>query len=310
MKIITLITALLFLFVLVTKAQQGQIKGLLTDSSATRPLADATVALLHSDSTLASTSFTDKKGAFSFPGLTPGNYRVYITFLGYKAVFKSVSVTTDKPVVDMGTVQLKGNGLTLNEVEIIQEVPPIVVKKDTLEFNAGSFKTPVNGVVEDLLKQLPGVEVDAEGNITINGKKVSKITVDGKDFFGSDFKITSKNLPKDIIDKVQIVDNKSREAQFNKTSDGNEDKAINLTLKKGKNKGVFGRASAGYGSDSRYEAAANFNYFSGQQQISFTNNANAFKFFVKPNNGQQVWLSHCKIGVFIIFLAYYFFHRS
>jgi hypothetical protein len=143
-----------------------------------------------------------------------------------------------------------------------------------VEFNAGSFKTPMNGVVEDLLKQLPGVEVDGDGNITINGKKVSKITVDGKDFFGSDFKITSKNLPKDIIDKVQVVDNKSREAQFNKTSDGTEDKAINLTLKKGKNKGVFGRASAGYGSDSRYEAAANLNYFSSLQQISFIGFAN------------------------------------
>lgn len=274
MKRITLITALLFLFVLVTKAQQGQIKGLLTDSSATRPLADATVALLHSDSSLASTIFTDKKGAFSFPSLAAGSYRVYITFLGYKPVFKSVTVTADKPVVDMGTVQLKGNGLTLNEVEIIQEVPPIVVKKDTLEFNAGSFKTRENAVVEDLLKKLPGVTVDKDGVITAQGETVKRVLVDGKPFFSDDPKLATKNLPADIIDKIQLIDRKSDQAQFTGIDDGNIEKAINITTKKDKRKGMFGRASAGYGTDDRYAANASVNSFRDTRQMSFLGSGN------------------------------------
>jgi len=274
MKRITLITALLFLFVLVTKAQQGQIKGLLTDSSATHPLADATVALLHSDSSLASTSFTDKKGAFSFPGLAIGNYRVYITFLGYKPVFKSVSITADKPVLDMGTVQLKGNGLTLNEVEIIQEVPPIVVKKDTLEFNAGSFKTRENAVVEDLLKKLPGVTVDKDGVITAQGETVKRVLVDGKPFFSDDPKLATKNLPADIIDKIQLIDRKSDQAQFTGIDDGNIEKTINITIKKDKKKGVFGRASAGYGTDDRFAANASVNSFRDTRQMSFLGSGN------------------------------------
>jgi hypothetical protein len=274
MKRITLITALLFLFVLVTKAQQGQIKGLLTDSSATHPLADATVALLHSDSSLASTSFTDKKGAFSFPGLAIGNYRVYITFLGYKPVFKSVSITADKPVLDMGTVQLKGNGLTLNEVEIIQEVPPIVVKKDTLEFNAGSFKTRENAVVEDLLKKLPGVTVDKDGVITAQGETVKRVLVDGKPFFSDDPKLATKNLPADIIDKIQLIDRKSDQAQFTGIDDGNIEKTINITIKKDKKKGIFGRASAGYGTDDRFAANASVNSFRDTRQMSFLGSGN------------------------------------
>ncbi|SFD33747.1 Outer membrane receptor proteins, mostly Fe transport [Chitinophaga sp. CF118] len=275
MKRITLITVLLFLFVFVTKAQQGQIKGLLTDSSATHPLTDATIALLHgSDSSLAATNFTDKKGAFSFPGLAPGAYRVYITFLGYRPVFKSVTISAAQPVVDMGTIQLKGNGITLNEVEIIQEVPPIVVKKDTLEFNAGSFKTRENAVVEDLLKKLPGVTVDKDGVITAQGETVKRVLVDGKPFFSDDPKLATKNLPADIIDKIQLIDRKSDQAQFTGIDDGNIEKAINITIKKDKKKGVFGRASAGYGDDERFAANASLNSFRDNRQISFLGSGN------------------------------------
>jgi hypothetical protein len=157
---------------------------------------------------------------------------------------------------------------------VIAEKPPIIIRNDTVEFNAGSFKTAPNSVVEDLLKQLPGMEVDKDGNITVNGKKVTKITVDGKDFFAGDPKIATRNLPKDIVDKIQVADNRTKEAIFNNTSDGNEDKAINITLKKDKKKGMFGRVTAGYGSSERYEGGGNLNYFNKGRQISLIANAN------------------------------------
>jgi hypothetical protein len=275
MKRITLIITLLFLFALVTKAQQGQIKGLLTDSSATHPLPDATVALLHGrDSSLAATIFTDKKGAFSFSGLAPGSYRLYITFLGYQAVFKSVTVPAEQPTVDMGTIHLKGKGLLLNEVEIIQEVPPIVVKLDTLEFNAGSFKTRENAVVEDLLKKLPGVSVDKDGVITAQGETVKRVLVDGKPFFSDDPKLATKNLPADIIDKIQLIDRKSDQAQFTGIDDGNTEKTINITIKKDKKKGFFGRASAGYGDNDRFAVNSTLNSFRDNRQMSFLGSGN------------------------------------
>ncbi|SFN78433.1 Outer membrane receptor proteins, mostly Fe transport [Chitinophaga sp. YR627] len=275
MKRFTLIAITLFLFALATQAQTGQIKGLLTDSSAAHPLPDATVALLNGrDSSLASTAFTDKKGAFSFSGVALGNYRIYITFLGYKPIFKSVTLSAADPVLDMGTIELKGKGLLLNEVEIIQEVPPIVVKKDTLEFNAGSFKTRENAVVEDLLKKLPGVTVDKDGTITAQGETVKRVLVDGKPFFGDDPKLATKNLPTDIIDKIQLIDRKSDQAQFTGIDDGNTEKTINITIKKDKKKGFFGRASAGYGDNDRFAVNASLNSFRDDKQMSFLGSGN------------------------------------
>ncbi|PWV53926.1 TonB-dependent receptor [Chitinophaga sp. S165] len=275
MKRITLIASIMLLFALSTQAQRGQIKGLLTDSSATHPLGDATVALLNGrDSSLASTAFTDSKGAFSFTGVALGDYRVYITFLGYKPVFKSVTISAAQPNLDMGTIQLKGKGLMLNEVEIIQEVPPIVVKQDTLEFNAGSFKTRENSVVEDLLKKLPGVTVDKDGVITAQGETVKRVLVDGKPFFSDDPKLATKNLPADIIDKIQLIDRKSDQAQFTGIDDGNTEKAINITLKKDKKKGFFGRASAGYGDNDRFAVNTSLNAFRDNRQLSFLGSGN------------------------------------
>lgn len=275
MKRFTLIAITLFLFALTTQAQTGQIKGLLTDSSAAHPLPDATVALLNGrDSSLAATAFTDKKGAFSFSGVSLGNYRIYITFLGYKPIFKSVTLSAADPVLDMGTIQLKGKGLLLNEVEIIQEVPPITVKKDTLEFNAGSFKTRENAVVEDLLKKLPGVTVDKDGTITAQGETVKRVLVDGKPFFGDDPKLATKNLPTDIIDKIQLIDRKSDQAQFTGIDDGNTEKTINITIKKDKKQGFFGRASAGYGDNDRFAVNASLNSFRDNKQLSFLGSGN------------------------------------
>ncbi|WP_276479742.1 outer membrane beta-barrel protein [Paraflavitalea pollutisoli] len=258
------------------RAQYASLKGTVIDSTSRQPIEAATVSVfLLSDTSLITYAITNKKGEFVLKDIPQAKpCRVLISYSGLNSYAQDFVISPPTRELIINTIQLTKDYTEMNEVVVSAQRPPVLVKKDTLEFNVGSFKTPVNGVVEDLLKQLPGVEVDNEGNITVNGKRVTKITVGGKDFFGSDFKITSKNLPKDIIDKIQIVDNKTREADFRKTTTGNEDKAINITLKKNSRNGLFGRASGGYGSERRYEANSSINYYKGSMQLNFIGFAN------------------------------------
>jgi hypothetical protein len=254
----------------------GTIKGTVIDSLSRRSLESSSVAVyLTSDSSLVNYALTTHKGEFTIADI-PLNIRctMVITNRGYEVFSRSITLTPDNKELLLDTIQLIKSYNELKAVTVTALRPPVSVKPDTLEFNVSAFKTMPNAMVEDLLKQLPGVEVDKDGNITINGKKVSKIMVDGREFFGGDPKIAIKNLPKDIIDKLQVVDNKSREARFNKTTTGNEDLAINLTLRKDVQKGWFGRISAGYGTSERYEGSGMLNFFNGSKQFSLIGNAN------------------------------------
>ncbi len=255
--------------------QKGQVKGHLTDKDSKQPLADASVALLYAkDSSMAASAFTDRKGAFSLDGLEAGAYKLYISFIGYQPMLRSVEISTERSSVILDSIPLQKTGVTLGEVEITEIKPPIRVKKDTLEFNAGSFKTRQNAVVEELLKKLPGIQVGRDGSITAQGEAVKRILVDGKPFFGDDPKLATKNLPADIIDKIQLIDRKSDQAQFTGINDGQTEKAINITIKKDRKKGMFGQASAGYGTDNRFAASASLNRFRDDQQLSFLGSGN------------------------------------
>jgi uncharacterized membrane protein YgcG len=255
--------------------QSGTIKGILTDKTSKEALPSATIALLHAkDSTVAATALTSIKGAFEITGLADGNYRLFISFMGFQPYTKNITINPDNKLVTLDTVALPRTGVNLNEVEIIREVPPIVVKKDTLEFNAGSFKTRENAVVEDLLKKLPGVQVDKDGKITAQGETVTKVLVDGKPFFSDDPKLATKNLPADIIDKIQLIDKKTDQAEFTRIDDGQTEKTINITIKKDKKKGYFGRATAGYGTNDRYGVSASLNRFRDNQQIALLGGGN------------------------------------
>jgi hypothetical protein len=254
----------------------GSIKGTVIDSLSRQPLEGATISVFFiSDSSLIAYALTNRKGEFTVKGIPPAkNCWLMVSYNGYADRIRNVTLTPEKKDLQIQALELVQSFKELTGVTIVAQRPPVVIKQDTMEFNAGSFTTAPNAMVEDVLKQLPGVEIDREGNILINGKKVNKIMLDGKEFFGGDPKIAIKNLPKELIDKIQVMDNKTREARFNRTSDGNEDLAINLTLKKEVRKGWFGRASAGYGTDSRYEAVTSLNYFDGATNINFIGNAN------------------------------------
>lgn len=267
MKRLILVFALPFTFFSFSQEKSFKISGNLIAKDSQEALESATVYLERlKDSSIVSYTISDKEGKFKLEGTTYDEFlNFYVSYVGYKTYFKKLTI--DKETINLETINLEVDDNMLGEV-LVKSTAPITIKKDTLEFNVKSFKTKKDATVEDLLKQLPGVEVDDEGNITVNGKSVNKILVNGKPFFGNDPSITTKNLTKDIIEKIQVVDTKTKAEAFTGEEGDKENKTINLTIKEENNKGIFGRVAAGAGTDERYEFAGMINFFNNDRRIS------------------------------------------
>lgn len=279
MRLSALLIAVLLFSVCTLQAQRtkyGVVNGTVLDSASRQPVEAATISVfLLQDSSLVNYVLTNRKGQFQVKDIPLGKTcHLLVTCNGLKSYTQPFTITEDKSDTTLPPIRLGKAVKELEEVTVVGMRPPMVIKKDTIEFNAGAFKTMPNAVLEDLVKQLPGVDIDKDGNLTMNGRKIEKITIDGKDFFGNDPQMALKNLPRSIIDKIQVADNKTRQAQFNKTTTGEENKVLNLTLKKDQNQGWFGRAFGGYGSEDRYEAGGNMNMFNTEKQISIIASAN------------------------------------
>jgi hypothetical protein len=276
MKQFLLTTVLLFVVVLAAEAQKpvnGIIRGRLIDSIGKQSLAEATVSILDKkDSSAISFTVANNKGAFEIKNLEEGEYRLLITFQGFKNISKFFNITKEKYVIDFDNVYMERANTMLQEV--IVEAAPITIKKDTVEFNANAFKTKPNASAEDLLKKLPGVQVEKDGSIKAQGEQVQKVYVDGKEFFGNDPKLATKNLTADMVESVQVYDDMSDQAKFTKIDDGSRSKTINIKLKKDKKNGYFGKASVGAGTDGRYDGNLSFNRFKGSRQLSVIGAAN------------------------------------
>ncbi len=237
------------------------------------PLPAATVRLVTAkDSTYVSAVTTQDNGRFAIRNITDGNYKLIASYLGYRQYIMTLKVSGKN--ISAGTIALEPSSIQLKEATVTGIRTPIKVMQDTVEFNADSYKTQPNAVVEDLLKRLPGVEVDSDGKITANGKEVTKILVDGKEFFSDDPTVASRNLPVDMVDKLQVVDRKSDLARITGVDDGEEETVINLTVKKGMKNGWFGNAEAGYGTDDRYAANFNINRFWNDNQFTLLGSFN------------------------------------
>ncbi len=249
------------------KSVSGIIRGKIVDTVGKQSMADATLSVmgLKDSSSIGFTTANDK-GIFEMKGLEEGRYRLLISFGGYQNVSKIFAITKEKPVIDFGTVFMERRSTTLQEV--IVERPPISIKKDTIEYNASAFKTKPNEDVEGLLKKLPGVQVDRDGTVKSQGETVQKVYVDGKEFFGTDPKLATKNLTADMVESVQVFDDMSDQAKFTKIDDGSRQKAMNIKLKKDKKNGYFGKVNLGAGTDGRYDNNLSFNRFKGNRQIS------------------------------------------
>jgi len=274
---------LVLLFICCVSFAQNSIKlsGKITDNETKLPLESVTVYLSSvKDSTVIDYTITDKNGLFVFSTKPITNpFLLKISYMGYK-VYKQgfKEILKDK---DFGTLPLVENTYALGEVVIKSEAPPIRIKKDTLEFNASSFKVRPDANVETLLKQLPGVEIDADGKITVNGKEVNQVLVNGKPFFDKDGKIALQSLPSDIINKVQITDTKTKKEELTNQVASSNNASINLTIDEDKNKGFFGKFMAGGGTSGRYESSALVNYFKNKRKISAlasSNNINSTGF--------------------------------
>jgi hypothetical protein len=254
--------------------QSFTLTGFITDS-ARMPLAGVTVVMLRaSDSVLTSFASTNSSGGFTLRRIPAGEYRLQASLVGYQKHTSLLTTPEPGTIWMLDTIRMGNANFTLGEVTIEADQSPIVVKKDTLEYNAASFGAQANEVVEDLLKKLPGIEVDSDGGIKAQGETVNKVFVDGKEFFGTDPKMATRNLPADAINKVQVIDRKSDAAQFTGIDDGEREKAINLTLKEDRKKGLFGNASAGYGTENRATGKISLNRFRPGVQLSVIGAAN------------------------------------
>lgn len=272
MRILLLLTAVLAAQALY--AQKITVTGKLVDSSGA-PLPMATILFLNpKDSTLVNFGATTKEGLFEVKNLNRAEYLFKVTYISQAPLYVKISPKPEEVIIDLGVQKMEPASTLLGEVEIRGERAPVTIKKDTIEFNASSFKTQPNAVVEDLLKKMPSIEVDNDGTIRAQGETVQRVTVDGKEFFGRDPKLATRNLPADAVEKVQVFDKKSDQAAFTGIDDGQREKTINLELKEEKRNGMFGNVTGGYGTDDRFTGRLSLNRFSKGQQLSFVGTAN------------------------------------
>lgn len=270
---------------------QQNLTGLIIDEDQ-KPMPSATVALLHpTDSTLAYFGISNPKGEFTVPRVAAGSYIVQVAYIGYQTNYINLKVPTANNG-NLGAIVMKPTPINLEGVVVKAEMIPIIFKNDTVEFNAAAFKTGPDAVAEDLLKKLPGVEVDREGNIKAMGENVNKVLVDGKEFFSSDPKVATKNLPAESISKVQVYDKKSDQSELLGIDDSEYSKTINFTLKDDMKKAVFGDVKAGGDAMNYYQGNAKVYRFTEKHQVAalgMLNNVNrvgfSFRDYIDFNGG-------------------------
>ncbi len=286
MKRLFLILPLLILSFLVQAQKTGSISGTLRDSVNRKEiLSYATVSVYKAaDSALVSYKLSDDKGMFRIANLPLDvRLRVVINAYRYAVLRREFTLTAENANLALDTLLFNLQKNQLNEITITAERPPIIVRKDTIEFNAESFKTLPTAVVEDLLKKLPGVAIASDGSIQVNGKSVSKILVDGKEFFGGDQQIATKNLPANIIDKIQVSDDKEAKRRDPDLIAANTPQVINLKLKKAIKQGAFGKLYGGGGLHDYFETGGIMNIFRDTTQVSvlaYGNNVNKSGFSI------------------------------
>ncbi len=270
--------ALILLFVCLASGAQTvprlNIRGTVYDNQTLDPLEGAQVRLSDQEGKLISGNMTQKNGQFLLPGIPAGEYTVAVTFMGYKEqrfVLKLPQKSGNYKVAD---VMMREDTQLMAEATVTGKLPEMTVVDDTVMYNADAFKLPDGALVEELIKKLPGIVVDDDGNYTWNGKSIAQILVDGKEFFGTDMDIVLKNLPAEIVDKVKAYDKQSDMARITGIDDGEEKTVLDLQIKKDRKHGWFGNLDGSYGTHDRYTGRAMVNRFKGDQKFSLVGNGN------------------------------------
>ena len=240
---------------------RGTVSGTVIDKEDNSAVMSATVQLLSlPDSTMVTGNVTNTNGYFSLSA-RPGKYVLKISFVGYLSYLKEIQLTSAKPSLNVGKVLLGSDAVMLKEAVITAEAPQVTVSGDTLGYSASAYRTSEGAMLEELVKKLPGAEVDDDGNVKINGKEVKKLMVDGKEFFGGDVKTGLQNLPVNMIEKINAYDRQSDNARITGIDDGEEETVLDLTVKKGMNQGWIGNFDLGGGTEDRYSLSGNINRF-------------------------------------------------
>ncbi|MEG2573602.1 MAG: carboxypeptidase-like regulatory domain-containing protein [Bacteroides sp.] len=268
---------LCFVYVTLASAQNKRIvvSGNILDDETKAFIEQATVQLLAlPDSSFVSGVVSLRNGSFTLPAAKAGKYVMKVSFVGYQPLFKSIQLYSAHPFLNIGKLNLVSDAILLSEAVIVAEASQVVVVQDTTVYNASAYRVPEGSMLEDLVKKLPGAEIDDDGKVTINGKEVKKIMVDGKEFFTNDPKLALKNLPVKMIENVKAYDKKSDLARVTGIDDGEEEAVLDLTVKKGMKKGWFGNFIGGYGNKERYEVGAMANRFTDNTQFSVLGSAN------------------------------------
>lgn len=290
-------TKLLFCLFLIfpfcsTLAQNNQINGKITDKEAGTSLINASVSILQAkDSILIKFTRVGPDGTFKFNKMPLGDYLLLVTYPDYADYVELFKLNESSATKDFNTINLLSKARLLNEVIVKGDAISMKVKGDTTEFNASSFKVQPNAKVEDLLRQLPGITVDKDGKITAQGETVNRVLVDGEEFFGDDPTLVTKNIRSDMVDKVQLYDEKSENAKFSGIDDGVRNKTINLTLKEDKKKGLFGKVDAGAGNDDFYTSQGLLNFFNNKKKFS------VYSTYGNTNRTGLDWEATRKLGV-------------
>lgn len=254
---------------------QVEVRGTVIEEGNKEPIEQATIRLLNvKDSTFISGVVSGKSGNFSLKNVKNGTYLLSVTFIGFEPIYQPLQITGRTNPVNVGKLEMSDGAIMLGEATITAKAVEVSVRNDTIEYNADSYKVTEGSMLEDLLKKMPGVEIDSEGKVTVNGKEIKKIMVDGKEFFSDDPKVASKNLPAKMVDKVQVLDKKSDMTMMTGFDDGDEETVINLTVKPGMKQGWFGNAFAGYGSEDRYEGNFMVNRFINNDQFTIMGGIN------------------------------------
>ena len=236
-----------------TMLAQRTISGKIVEKDSREPAVQATVALLTPDSTMVGNTLTGNDGQFSITAKQDGRYLLKVSYVGFTDLYRYITVKDNKPVA-LGTVTIAPDAVLLKETTVTGHVAKVTLKEDTFIYNAAAYRTPEGSVIEELVKKLPGAQVSDDGTITINGKQVKKIKVDGKEFMTGDTQTALKNLPTSIVDKVKAYDEKSDLARISGIDDGDESTVLDFGIKPGMNRGTFTNNDIAYGTDKRYAA--------------------------------------------------------
>ena len=294
-----ILIAALLLCLTQAAAAQTSIVGRIFDVDENTPMPFAQVAIFSvQDTSLITGTTTADNGSFTIPRVQKGRYIFRAMFIGYMPLEKIIEITDDSRPFDLGRINLQ-KGVELAGFEITEMFIPVQVRGDTIDFNAEAFRPVEGSPLLDLLRRLPGVEVDDEGKITVGGREVTNILVDGERFFDDDPQVAARNIPADFVQRVRTYNRRSRQSQFTGIDDGDEETVIDLSFRPGMSQGWFGRLTGGVGVDAvsgnkdfRYDNSFNINYFRGRNQLTILggfNNVNNLGFTdIMAQSGTQV----------------------